>query len=237
MFRETLLESASGARRRKRWPMLLAVALEVTVCSVLIAVPLSSTVIIPAAARPVDRPIYEPMPMVHSRPANNSGGSGPGSPVRHAPVVPIIDGKSHITFGPPTPPDNPALPLSPTNSGPSGPALPPCIACGSGARPGGPGYNGPQNVSHGVLEGYLIHRVDPIYPHIATIIGTSGQVRLHAIISKDGTIESLTLISGHPLLARAAMEAVQQWRYRPYLLNHEPVEVETFITVNFNNAR
>jgi periplasmic protein TonB len=58
-------------------------------------------------------------------------------------------------------------------------------------------------------------------------------VRLHAIIARDGTIQSLNVISGHPLLASAALDAVRQWRYRPYLLNGEAVEVETFITVNF----
>jgi len=72
---------------------------------------------------------------------------------------------------------------------------------------------------------------------MALLTGVRGEVRLHAIISKDGVIESLTLISGHPLLAKAAMDAVQQWRYRPFLLNHEPVEVETLITVNFSSGR
>ena len=60
-----------------------------------------------------------------------------------------------------------------------------------------------------------------------------GQVKLHAIIARDGWIQSLNAISGHPLLVHAALEAVGQWRYRPYYLNGEAVEVETFITVNF----
>ena len=234
MFRETLLESAPGARRRKRWPMVLAVALEVTVCSVLVAVPLFSTGIIPAAARPVDRHLYEPTPIVDSKPIRNGGGGGPGLPVHHTPVVPIADGGSHLTYGPPVPSgdDDPTPNI---NGIPSGPALPPCVACNSGARPVGPG-RGPLPVSAGVSEGYLVHRVDPIYPRMALLTGVRGEVRLHAIISKDGVIESLTLISGHPLLAKAAMDAVQQWRYRPFLLNHEPVEVETLITVNFSSG-
>jgi protein TonB len=57
---------------------------------------------------------------------------------------------------------------------------------------------------------------------------------LQATISKVGTIENLQLLSGHPMLAPAAIEAVRQWRYRPYILNNEPVEVETQITVNFS---
>jgi len=65
------------------------------------------------------------------------------------------------------------------------------------------------------------------------LAGIQGEVRLHAVIAKDGTIQSLSVTSGQPILAQAALEAVRQWRYRPYLLNGKAVEVETFITVNF----
>jgi protein TonB len=60
-----------------------------------------------------------------------------------------------------------------------------------------------------------------------------GAVLLEAVIAKDGSIENLHVISGHPMLSSAAVEAVKQWRYRPYTLNGQPVEVETQITVNF----
>ena len=79
----------------------------------------------------------------------------------------------------------------------------------------------------------LIHRVTPIYPTIARQGRIQGTVTLHAIIGRDGTIQNLQAISGPPLLIPAALDAVQRWRYRPYLLNNEPVEVETQITVNF----
>ena len=82
-------------------------------------------------------------------------------------------------------------------------------------------------------EGNLVHKVQPAYPQIARMAHVQGLVQLHAIISKDGTIENLVVESGQPMLVKAAIDAVQQWRYRPYLLNHEPVEVETEITVNF----
>jgi protein TonB len=82
-------------------------------------------------------------------------------------------------------------------------------------------------------EGNLVHKVKPAYPAIAIATRVQGTVQLHAIISKDGTIENLVVESGHPMLVAAAINAVKQWRYRPYLLNHEPVEVETEITVNF----
>jgi len=82
-------------------------------------------------------------------------------------------------------------------------------------------------------EGSLIYRVQPIYPSLARQARVEGAVELRAIIGKAGTIENLAVVSGHPMLAKSAIEAVRQWRYRPYLLNHEPIEVETEITVNF----
>jgi protein TonB len=75
--------------------------------------------------------------------------------------------------------------------------------------------------------------VQPLYPPIARQARVQGAVELRAIISKNGTIENLLVVSGHPMLSAAAIEAVRQWRYRPYLLNGEPIEVETEITVNF----
>jgi protein TonB len=82
-------------------------------------------------------------------------------------------------------------------------------------------------------EGSLIYRVQPVYPPLARQARIQGSVELRAIISKTGAIENLAVVSGHPMLVKAALEAVRQWRYRPYLLNHEPIEVETDITVNF----
>jgi protein TonB len=93
----------------------------------------------------------------------------------------------------------------------------------------------PLRISH-MSEGNLIHKVQPTYPGLARSARIQGAVLLQAIISKDGSIENLRLLSGHPMLAPAAIEAVKQWRYRPYLLNNEPVEVETQVTVNFSLA-
>jgi len=87
-------------------------------------------------------------------------------------------------------------------------------------------------VSQGVVEG-LIHQAKPTYPSLAVQTHTQGNVVLHAIIGRDGAIVSLQVVSGHPLLAPAAIDAVCQWRYRPYTLNGEPVEVETTVTVRF----
>jgi periplasmic protein TonB len=91
-------------------------------------------------------------------------------------------------------------------------------------------------VSSGVQSGLLIRKVNPSYPPLARQARIQGVVLLQAEISKDGNIINLQLISGHPMLAPAAIEAVKQWRYKPYLLNGEPVEVETQIQVNFTLA-
>ena len=85
-------------------------------------------------------------------------------------------------------------------------------------------------------EGDLIHKILPVYPPPARSARIQGQVVLQAVISKQGVIENLIVLAGHPLLVPAAIEAVRQWRYRPYVLNNEPVEVETQITVNFSLA-
>ena len=77
----------------------------------------------------------------------------------------------------------------------------------------------------------------PVYPPIAKATGTQGIVILQAVISKAGTIENLRVVSGPGLLQQAAIDAVKQWRYRPYKLNDQPVEVETTINVVFTLGR
>ena len=80
----------------------------------------------------------------------------------------------------------------------------------------------------------LVNKVQPQYPPLARQTRISGTVRLHAIIGKDGGVQSLTLESGHPLLVQSALDAVRQWRYQPTLLNGEAVEVDTTIDVIFS---
>jgi protein TonB len=84
-----------------------------------------------------------------------------------------------------------------------------------------------------MMEGDLIQRVQPLYPPLAKQAHIQGRVILRAVISRNGMIENLEVLSGHPMLVQAAIDAVKQWRYRPYSLNGEPVEVETQVTVNF----
>jgi periplasmic protein TonB len=91
-------------------------------------------------------------------------------------------------------------------------------------------------VSQGVTEGLLVHKVTPQYPPIAKQAHVQGSVILKAIIGKNGEVENVQPESGSPLLASAAVNAVKQWRYKPYVLNGTPVDVETTITVNFSLA-
>lgn len=83
----------------------------------------------------------------------------------------------------------------------------------------------------------LQSQVDPVYPMIAKRARVQGTVKLHAIISAQGGIESLQVVEGHPMLVAAAMDAVKQWRYKPYMLDGQPVEVETTVFVNFHIDR
>ena len=88
-------------------------------------------------------------------------------------------------------------------------------------------------ISQGVTQGLLIKRVQPVFPRQAQQMHLQGSVQLQALISKTGNISSVKVLSGDPTLARAAMDAVKQWKYKPYYLNGDPVDIQTQITVNF----
>jgi len=109
------------------------------------------------------------------------------------------------------------------NTGPQPPALP---------APK-PAPRQPIRVGGQVIAAKLVYRPTPVYPELARLTRTQGDVEFEAIIGKDGSIEQLKVVRGHPLLVKAALDAVRQWRYQPTLLNGEPVEVLTDITVTF----
>ncbi len=145
-------------------------------------------------------------------------------------MVLVSNNQNTIYAGPPVETtDRPEL----AKTGSNGPANLPKELIGDGHAKTDVKFDGPKRITSQLSEGQLVNRVEPVYPHIAAISGIQGQVKLHAIIGRDGRIQSLNVISGHPLLAHAALEAVEQWRYRPYVLNGEAVEVETLITINF----
>jgi len=97
----------------------------------------------------------------------------------------------------------------------------------------------PKRVTVGgnVQAARLVNRVQPLYPPLARQTRISGTVKLHAIIGKNGAVEQLQVVSGHPLLVQSALDAVRQWRYQPTLLNGDPVEVDTEIDVIFSLAQ
>jgi TonB family protein len=130
-----------------------------------------------------------------------------------APVAPPAPLEPVLNAPPPPPPP----PIEPT-------APPPAVL----AAPGGP-----VRVSAAVVAGMALSKPDPVYPAEAKAAHVQGAVILHAIISKQGAIEKLEVISGNGMLVNSARDAVSQWTYKPYLLNGQPVEVETSITVNY----
>ncbi len=117
-----------------------------------------------------------------------------------------------------TPPGPPPLPAPAVQ-----PPPPPVITKAEPIRRGG-----------NVQAANLTYQVNPVYPPLARQIRVQGVVVMEAVINKEGSIESLRVISGHPLLNQAALDAVKQWRYRPTMLNGEPVEVITTVTVTFS---
>ena len=110
------------------------------------------------------------------------------------------------------------------------------IIGGIGGAPPPPPKAAPQRVRVGgnVQQAKMVRMIQPTYPAIAKQAHIQGSVILHAIIAKDGTVQELQLMSGPPLLVKAAMDAVRQWRYQPTLLNGDPVEVDTTISVIFS---
>jgi protein TonB len=230
MFGDTLLESSSALRKRKRWPMAAAFTAEVIVAGIVVMIPLLSTGVISVSARmslptpmkPVMIERVKPVPAgIHP--------SGTGSATARPAVVLVSSNPNAIHIGPPvTTTTDPQLEAIGTNADKDLPANLVRSGPANNVRP-----SGPKRITSVLEEAQLVNRVEPVYPRIAAVTGIQGQVRLHAIIARDGSIQSLNVTSGHPVLASAALDAVRQWRYRPYILNGEAVEVETFITVNF----
>lgn len=231
--------------KRAIWPMIFAVGLE---CSVVFAA-LMISVVNPAtmkveAATPtqiVYRPNPEPVKVVKtvatsgpSNPFATNNPSGPRVPPR---PFQIPTGKGDLN----TPPPGNEIIFGdvPDISGPISPNMPPGIVTTTGITntiaPPPPAEKTIQRVRVGgkVQPPVLIGKVNPPYPSLAKASRIQGTVRLEAVISASGTIMNLRLVSGHPLLIDAAMNAVRQWRYQPPRLNDEPVEVATTIDVNF----
>lgn len=230
MFAQTFCDSSLNISRRG-WTTLLSFGLECLAVVTLITVPLLHvenlpqvktvaavfTPIIPADPMPI-HPAGEEHPVVVPYGEVASGG------IRQPSRIP----KSTAGDGPLTP-----APEVPWGSPQGHDPLAQIVDDGPSARSVHPTLAHPTHVYRGVMEGSLMQKVQPVYPSLALLTHTQGSVILQALISRTGEIENLRVVSGSPYLSRAAVVAVQQWHYRPYRLNGEPVEVETQIVVNF----
>ncbi len=244
MFSDLVESVASKQRTNRRWTVIVSAGLQSAGLLVVILVPLVYTHALPTSvfSRSPVVPYLVPPPAqvtpVHvvSQPSQGGGTQihlppirsmgGPPSTVRH-----VIDFHGSTSVNPddvgplgPTIVGPASGPLGLGPAGPSGPPAPPA--------PVGPARNRVKE-SSGVVAARIISRPDPIYPEWVRRAGIQGDVLLHAIIGTDGHILELRAVSGNPMLVQPALDAVRQWRYQPTLLDGEPVEVETTITVNF----
>ncbi len=238
IFADSLIETSWAQRIRRSWTTLTSFGVQVLAIGCLLLLPLWKTIGLPAVqrlstpislGRPSSEPIRRPQTAGHPAPQPNLNSIPFVAPGR---VRPIVD------MGPGDP--SPA-PIG-AYVGDTGPGFPPGIGSGppisifSGSNPPLPVAPKPAARTFrtsSIMEGSLIRRLQPVYPSLARSVRVQGSVVLAAVISKAGTIENLRVVSGHPMLVQSAIDAVSQWRYRPYILNNEAIEVETQITVNF----
>ena len=240
MFEPTL-HSSWDERSRRGLTTLTSFGLQSLAAAVLLILPLLRPTGM-RLLRPLSTPISLAQPRGEPPELRVRAGAStvaPSSPaeivLRQPPRIP-----NHISVAddgapPPLAGYGPYIPGAKTAGGPGGVL----DSLAAGARPILPAAPAPVvktvRLSH-MSEGDLVRKVLPTYPPLARSARIQGTVVLQAMISKLGTIENLQLLSGHPLLAPAAIEAVRQWRFRPYILNNEAVEVETQIIVNFTLA-
>jgi protein TonB len=242
MFADSLLDSPWADRSRRGWTTLVSFAMQAVAVAGLLLLPLLYTQGLPqlqliaALVAPVPPPAPSaPQPARETR-ANTSNLSRDGHVIA-PPSVPREIARLDETIAPP--------PVFMSGLGVSGGTGDPTGRNGVFGSIGGPNVvvpppppatnAHPPRVSR-MMEGNLTYRVQPQYPPLARQARVQGIVVLRAMISREGRIENLQVVSGPPLLVKSAMDAVLQWRYRPYYLNNEPVEVETQVTVNFTLA-
>jgi protein TonB len=239
MFTDTV-NASWDERSRRGLTTLTSLGVQALAVGVLLLLPLLRPTGLPSL-RPLATPVslgqpIEQAPAVRTQLSGNT--AAPSDPAAIPFRMP-----TRIPNGIPAPGDD-----APPTIGQSGPYIPGAPGQGSPdgvlnsfgttlrpVMPATPAAAPPVRISH-MDEGDLVRKTLPVYPPLARMARIQGQVVLQAVISKQGAIENLKVLAGHPMLVQAAMDAVRQWRYRPYVLNHEPVEVETQITVNFSLA-
>jgi len=238
MFAESRLESSWAQRTRRSWMTVTSFGLQSLVIGLLLLLPLWKTVGVPTT-RTLSTPISlgrtaaEPPQTAQASPASATQSSFRAGRFLQPSRIPTAISMRAEEPSPPAPlgsgrgVEGIGLPGSSTG-------LPESLFNGSRTvLPAAPAPVVRTFRTSNMLEGSLIRRVQPVYPPLARSARIQGAVVLFAVISRAGTIDNLRVLSGHPMLVPAAIEAVRQWRYRPYILNSEPIEVETQITVNF----
>jgi protein TonB len=223
-------------RTRNRWPALISFATQAALVAALIAIPILHPDVLPTG--PIRLSRLDPPPLPHAAPPPQPPMRVTAAPLAAAPAAPLqpptISGPTVISEAPPV--DTPLLAFG----DPHGTANPMAILSGAAptatrvvAGPPSSTSTKPFQVSTGVSAGMLLAPIQPAYPPIARSAGIQGTVVIQAIISKSGRIESTRVLSGSPMLQQAALDAVRAARYRPYLLNNQPTEVETTISIHF----
>ena len=239
MFEDSTFESTGRIRTRSRRWMIVTLALNGSILLALILIPLLYPELLPRQTLPFLLAVpTEPMPETPPQPKDPSREFHGKSEMNDGRILAPITMPSIITI---LHDPEPAAPEGNLIGMDQGTGLP----NGSGdifhgSRPAAvvrAENKGPARVSSGVMTGLLINKTAPPYPVIAKAAGVQGTVILQATISKSGTIENLRVISGQPMLQQAALDAVKTWRYRPYLLNGQPIEVETTVNVVFSLGR
>lgn len=229
-------EQRARERRLRRKALITSVLVQASLLAALILVPLFAKPahLVMAIATPIP-----PYRHVAARSQNTPRPQGE----RRVCLVCFNSRPADLTSTSRTESNQPVDPLA-NSAGDAIPAAPcpGCIEIGrtEGPRPPvvpEPRRERPRVVQTQISAAMLIHRVEPVYPILPKQMGRSGRVELRAVIATDGTIQSLQVVSGDPLFYQSAMDAVRQWRYRPTVLNGEPVEVDTFITVIYNIDR
>jgi protein TonB len=247
MFEEMVVSNAKNKKTNKPWTVVISMVLQVAFLALLILIPLIYTEALPKTLMssillaPPPPPPPPPPPaavqVVHVKPVAHLMEAGKLVAPKAIPKdVKIIKEEE-------APPDVGAGMVGGVPGGVAGGSMGGVIGgviggAGSTAAPPPPKVT-PKRITVGgnVQAAHLVNRVQPVYPPLARQTRISGTVKLHAIIGKNGAVEQLQVVSGHPLLVQSALDAVRQWRYQPTLLNGEPVEVDTEIDVIFSLAQ
>ena len=239
MFAASLLETAGAEHIRRSWTTFTSFGLQALIIALLLLLPLWRTIGLPSA-RPLSTPIS--LGKAAAEPLAQAAQPLPGSAIQPNFPSGRLMQPSRIPTAIATTAEESSLPEPVgVGTGLAAVALPGAstgfpVSLFNGTRPMPPLAPAPVVRTFRpstMLEGSLIRRVQPAYPPLARSARIQGSVILFAVIGRAGTIDHLRVLSGHPLLVPAAIEAVRQWRYHPYVLNNETIEVDTQITVNF----